>query len=44
MKLKEALLKCGIDPSRRAETLDMDEFICLTGALELTVAHLNGKG
>jgi 16S rRNA (adenine1518-N6/adenine1519-N6)-dimethyltransferase len=44
MKLKEALLKCGIDPSRRAETLDMDEFICLTGALKLTGTHLNGKG
>ena len=37
---REALLKvidsCGIDPARRAETLHMDEFICLADALSLT--------
>jgi len=34
--LMEGINKCGIDPGRRAETLDMDEFVCLTSALELT--------
>lgn len=28
-----ALEKCGIDPSRRAETLHMDEFLCLIKSL-----------
>ncbi|MFC1883529.1 16S rRNA (adenine(1518)-N(6)/adenine(1519)-N(6))-dimethyltransferase RsmA [Thermodesulfobacteriota bacterium] len=35
-KINEALEKCGIDPSRRAETLSMDEFICLTESIVLT--------
>ena len=34
--LLDAMKKCGIDPKRRAETLDMDEFLCLAGTLELT--------
>ena len=28
--------KCGIDPGTRAETLGMDEFLCLGTALALT--------
>ncbi|MCD6297776.1 MAG: ribosomal RNA small subunit methyltransferase A [Deltaproteobacteria bacterium] len=32
----EAMRKCGIDPGTRAETLDMDEFLCLGTALALT--------
>ncbi len=32
----EALQACGIEPSRRAETLTMDEFICLAQRLALT--------
>ena len=28
-----ALRKCGIDPEKRAETLHMDQFLCLTSAL-----------
>ena len=32
----EAMKKCGIDPGTRAETLDMDEFLCLGTALALT--------
>ncbi len=35
---REAILaileKCGIDPRRRAETLDIDDFLCLTSALD----------
>jgi 16S rRNA (adenine1518-N6/adenine1519-N6)-dimethyltransferase len=31
--LTDALVECGIEPSRRAETLTMDEFIRLTEAL-----------
>jgi 16S rRNA (adenine1518-N6/adenine1519-N6)-dimethyltransferase len=27
------LHKCGIDPKRRAETLDMDDFLCLTSRI-----------
>ncbi len=27
--------RCGIDPKRRAETLDMEEFLCLTSALAI---------
>jgi 16S rRNA (adenine1518-N6/adenine1519-N6)-dimethyltransferase len=34
--LLEAMKKCGIDPRRRPETLDMDEFLCFTRALALT--------
>ena len=34
--LLEGMNKCGIDPGRRAETLDMDEFLCLESALKLT--------
>lgn len=34
--LSGAMKKCGIDPERRAETLDMDEFLCLSSALKLT--------
>jgi hypothetical protein len=30
--LLEVMKKCGIDPGRRAETLDIDEFLCLTSA------------
>ena len=29
----EALDECGIDPGRRAETLEMDEFLCLSDTL-----------
>ena len=32
----DALQVCGIDPSRRAETLSLDEFICLAQRLALT--------
>ena len=31
--LFDVMKRCGIDPGRRAETLDMDEFLCLTAAL-----------
>jgi len=31
--LLEVMKKCGTDPGRRAETLDIDEFLCLTSAL-----------
>ncbi len=31
-----ALRECDIDPGRRGETLDMDEFLCLSSALALT--------
>lgn len=34
--LLEAMKKCGIDPGTRAETLGMDEFLCLGTALALT--------
>ena len=34
--LLEAMRTCGIDPKRRAETLNIDEFICLSDALEST--------
>lgn len=30
-----AMEKCSIDPGRRAETLDMDEFLCLTSAVAI---------
>jgi hypothetical protein len=32
--LLEVMKKCGIDPERRAETLDMDAFLCLTAGLD----------
>lgn len=31
--LMQALERCGIDPGRRAEELDIDDFLCLTAAL-----------
>ena len=31
--LLEGMICCGIDPGRRAETLTMDEYLCLTSAL-----------
>ncbi len=34
--IMEAIVKCGVDPERRAETLDMGEFIRLASSLELT--------
>ncbi|MBW1736474.1 MAG: ribosomal RNA small subunit methyltransferase A [Deltaproteobacteria bacterium] len=34
--LLAAMKKCEIDPGRRAETLDMEEFLCLAEALSLT--------
>ena len=34
--LLEAMKTCGIDSKRRAETLDIDEFICLTDVLAST--------
>jgi 16S rRNA (adenine1518-N6/adenine1519-N6)-dimethyltransferase len=30
-----ALAKCGIEPGRRAENLHMDDYLCLSGALDL---------
>jgi 16S rRNA (adenine1518-N6/adenine1519-N6)-dimethyltransferase len=33
-KIREALTLCGIDPVRRAETLDIDEFITLADAMK----------
>jgi len=32
--LQSAMERCKIDPKRRAETLDMDEFLCLADALD----------
>ncbi|MFC1494411.1 16S rRNA (adenine(1518)-N(6)/adenine(1519)-N(6))-dimethyltransferase RsmA [Thermodesulfobacteriota bacterium] len=32
-QVTKALEECGIDPKRRAETLDMDEFLCLSDTL-----------
>jgi len=40
--LLNAMEQCGIDPKRRAETLDMDEFLCLTKVLSLTNRPGNG--
>ena len=34
--LLEGMKKCGIEPARRPETLDIDEFLCLAEALALT--------
>ena len=33
--LMDGMKACGIDPKRRAETLNMDEFLCLTSALAI---------
>ncbi|KIL39410.1 16S rRNA methyltransferase [Gordoniibacillus kamchatkensis] len=41
-QLGEVLASCGIDPSRRAETLGMDEFAALADALRRHLA-VNGK-
>ena len=41
--LLEGMKKCGIDPRRRAENLDMDEFLCLASALTLTNGSVNVK-
>ena len=38
-QLLEAMNSCGIDPGKRAEVLDMDEYLCLTRALALTSRH-----
>ena len=32
-ELLKGMIWCGIDPGRRAETLTMDEYLCLTSAL-----------
>jgi 16S rRNA (adenine1518-N6/adenine1519-N6)-dimethyltransferase len=34
--LRRAMERCGIDPKKRPEALDMDEFMCLSQALALT--------
>jgi 16S rRNA (adenine1518-N6/adenine1519-N6)-dimethyltransferase len=39
--LLEGMKKCGIDPGRRPETLDIDEFLCFTRALALTNGSAN---
>ncbi|MCP4681565.1 MAG: ribosomal RNA small subunit methyltransferase A [Desulfobacterales bacterium] len=41
--LLEAMDKCGIDPKRRAETLDMDEFLCLADNLKRANQGLTHK-
>ena len=33
-EIQAALGECHIDPKRRAETLSIDEFLCLASALE----------
>jgi 16S rRNA (adenine1518-N6/adenine1519-N6)-dimethyltransferase len=35
--LLDAMEKCRIDPQRRAETLGMDEFLCLADALPVII-------
>lgn len=42
-KLLMVMEKCGIDPKRRAETLDMDEFLCLTSGLSSEIDKKNGQ-
>jgi len=37
--LLQGMRHCGIDPRRRAETLHMDEFLCLSSVLKLTNVH-----
>lgn len=39
--LLKGMKKCGIDPGRRPETLDIDEFLCFTRALALTNEFAN---
>ena len=39
--LLKVMGKCGIDPKRRAETLDMDEFLCLTSGLSSEIDKKN---
>ncbi|MFP3910499.1 MAG: 16S rRNA (adenine(1518)-N(6)/adenine(1519)-N(6))-dimethyltransferase RsmA [Desulfobacteraceae bacterium] len=34
-RLLTGMRRCGIDPQRRAETLDMEAFLCLTSALAI---------
>lgn len=41
--LTDAMDMCGIDPKRRAETLDMDEFLYLASALSLTKNNVDDK-
>ena len=41
--IRRTLQQCGIDPTRRAETLDMEEFIHLSEALELTGSRTTDK-
>lgn len=40
--LLQALAHCGIAPARRAETLDMEAFLCLEEALRLTTGGGDG--
>lgn len=39
--LLKAMEKCHIEPGRRAETLDMDDFLCLSSAISLTKEQIN---
>jgi len=41
-ELRAALNQCGIDPVRRAETLDIDDFIRLSDALFLHLSNVQG--
>lgn len=41
--LEDAMKMCKIDPKRRAETLDMDEFLSLASALSLTKNKADDK-
>jgi 16S rRNA (adenine1518-N6/adenine1519-N6)-dimethyltransferase len=36
-KILEALEQCSIDPGKRAETLNIDDFLCLSAALKATL-------
>lgn len=40
-QIKEALERAGIDPQRRAETLDLEEFAALTDAIEEITGGIN---
>jgi 16S rRNA (adenine1518-N6/adenine1519-N6)-dimethyltransferase len=42
-RLLHMLTGCAIDPARRPETLDMDEYLCLADKLSLTNALGNAK-
>ncbi len=35
-ELKEAIKKCGVDPGTRAESLDIETFLCLASVIKLT--------